>query len=126
MTSHGATTDWSPGSMGAGEATGMEKQSNHSLSIAADDDFLSMASSSNAAPSPAKAFRTAITGVVGRKSASHIQISGNATARNVSMSPAAITPNAKSNAEELVVQNAVSKKCYDIFNHNHALFEDLM
>ena len=125
MTSHGATTDWSPGSMGAGEATGMEKQSNHSSSIAADDDFLSMASSSNAAPSPAKAFRTAINGIVSRKSASCIQISGNATARNLSMSPAAITPNAKSNAEELV-QNAVSKKCYNIFNHNHALFEDLM
>ena len=102
MTSHGATTDWSPGSMGTGEANGMEKQSNHSSSIATDDDFLSMASSSNAAPSPAKASHTAITGIVGRKSASRLQISGNATAQNVSMSPAADTPNTKSNAEELL------------------------
>lgn len=132
MTSHGSAIDWSPGSTGAGEAPGMQRHSHHSLSNAADDDFLSVASSSNAAPSPVspvKAFHTAINGIGGKKSASRTQISGNATARKVSISPAttAIT-NAKSNAAEervAIVENAVSKKCYDIFNI-HALFEDLM
>ena len=134
MASHGETTDWSPGSMGVGEAAGEEKHNHRSSSAnAVDEDFLLMASSSNAAPSPSsspvKGIHTAIRSIGGIKPTSRKQNSGSATARKVSISPAttAIT-NAKSDeAEEQVaiVENAVSKKCYDIFNI-HALFEDLM